>query len=89
MGTGEQTIINVVEGERIDYLLHFVEPFESSADAYMATESVDSTRTKVKWGFAGKMAYPTNLTLVFMSMDKMIGKDFETGLNNLKGILEK
>jgi hypothetical protein len=27
--------------------------------------------------------------LLFMDMDKMIGKDFETGLENLKGILEK
>ncbi|WP_259016964.1 SRPBCC family protein [Emticicia fluvialis] len=89
VGTGEQTIINVVEGQRIDYMLRFIEPFESSANAYMATESVDSTHTKVKWGFSGKMEYPTNLTLVFMSMDQMIGKDFETGLNNLKGILEK
>jgi hypothetical protein len=26
---------------------------------------------------------------LFMSMDKMIGKDFETGLANIKGIVEK
>jgi hypothetical protein len=26
---------------------------------------------------------------LFMSMDKMIGKDFETGLANMKAIVEK
>jgi hypothetical protein len=30
-----------------------------------------------------------NLMLVFMNMDKMLGQDLETGLNNLKRELEK
>ena len=55
----------------------------------MTTESVDSTHTKVKWGFVGRMNYPTNLMLVVMDMNEAIGKDFSTGLSNLKGILEK
>lgn len=89
VGRGEQEIKNIVEGERIDYNLHFIKPFDSSSDAYMATESVDSTHTKVKWGFVGKMAYPTNLMLAFMDMNEAVGKDFATGLSNLKGLLEK
>jgi hypothetical protein len=35
------------------------------------------------------MPYPMNLMLLCMNMDKMIGKDLETGLTNLKGVLEK
>jgi hypothetical protein len=89
VGKGEQEIKNIVDGERVDYNLHFIKPFESSSDAYMITESVDSTHTKVKWGFEGKMAYPTNLMLVVMDMNEAIGKDFSTGLANLKGLLEK
>ena len=84
-----QQIKNIIEGERVDYLLHFIEPFESSDDAYMITESVDSTHTKVKWGFSGKMAYPTNLTLAFMDMEDAVGKDFAAGLTKLKSLLEK
>jgi hypothetical protein len=34
------------------------------------------------------MAYPMNLMLPMMKMDEMIGKDLETGLANLKVILE-
>lgn len=89
VGKGEQEIKNIVEGERVDYNLHFIKPFESSSDAYMATESMDSTHTKVKWGFVGRMAYPTNLMLAFMDMNEAVGKDFATGLSNLKGLLEK
>jgi hypothetical protein len=35
------------------------------------------------------MPYPMNIMLVFMNMDEILGKDLETGLNNLKGVLEK
>lgn len=89
VGQGEQEIKNIVAGERVDYNLHFIKPFESSSDAYMVTESVDSTHTKVKWGFVGRMAYPTNLMLALMDMNEAVGKDFATGLTNLKGLLEK
>ena len=55
----------------------------------MVFEGVSETQTKVKWGFAGKMKYPTNLMLLTMDMEGMIGKDFQDGLNNLKAVLEK
>ena len=88
VGAGEQEIKNIVPGERIDYELRFKEPFESTENAYMSTESVSDSVTKVVWGFDGKMAYPMNLMLLFQSMDEMVGNDFATGLSNLKGILE-
>jgi hypothetical protein len=34
------------------------------------------------------MKYPTNLTLLFMNMEKMVGGDLEKGLENLKTLLE-
>jgi len=89
VGKGEQEIIKIREGERIDYELRFIEPFEANDHAYMITEAVDMEKTKVKWGFNGKMDYPLNLMLVFMDMENMLGKDLETGLQNLKAVLEK
>ena len=62
---------------------------ESKAKAYMTTDSIGTTQTRVTWGFDSAMKYPMNLMLLFMNMDKMIGADFEIGLNNLKAILEK
>ena len=52
-GKGEQKIIKITEGERIDYELHFIEPFESTDFAYLATEAVNDSVTSVKWGFNG------------------------------------
>ena len=89
VGKGEQEIKKITDGERLDFELRFIEPFESNAQAYMTTQAVDSTQTKVKWGFTGRMIYPMNLMLVFMDMDEMIGKDLDTGLSNLKKTQEK
>ncbi len=88
VGRGEQEIVGIVEGERIDYELRFYEPFESSAESYMIVEPVTENQTRVRWGFSGSMPRPMNLMLLFMNMDELIGSDFETGLNNLKQILE-
>jgi hypothetical protein len=89
VGKGEQTIMSITEGERINYDLHFIKPFEGRADAYMTTDPVDENQTKVVWGFTSKMAYPMNIMLLFMNMEKMIGNDLSTGLANLKRILEQ
>ena len=89
VGTGEQEIKKITEGERIDYELRFIKPFESTEKAYMITEATGDNQTKVKWGFSGRMDYPMNLMLLFMNFEELIGNDFETGLNRLKGELEK
>ena len=89
VGTGEQEIIKLADGERLDVELRFLKPFKSTDYAYMITESVSENQTKVMWGFTGKMPYPMNLMLICMNMDKMLGKDLEAGLNNLKAQLEK
>lgn len=89
VGKGEQEIAKITEGERIDFNLHFIKPFDDRATAYMATEALTENETKVKWGIEGKMNYPMNLMLLFMDMNKMIGDDLKIGLNNLKVVLEK
>lgn len=89
VGVGEQEIKKIVEGERIDFELRFKVPFESTDNAYMATEAISPNQTKVKWGFDGKMPYPMNLMLPIMNMEEMLGKDLQDGLNNLKVVLEK
>ncbi len=37
----------------------------------------------------GPLPYVAKVMHVFFNMDRMVGKDFETGLANLKGIAEK
>lgn len=86
VGQGEQEIKEIKEGERISYELRFEKPMKSVAIAYMATAD-DAIGTKVSWGIEGKSPYPWNVMNLFM--DQMIGGDLETGLNNLKAMMEK
>jgi hypothetical protein len=88
-GSGEQEITGINEGKRIDYEIRFYEPMKSTDNAFMSFESINDSVTSVAWGFYGKIKYPMNLSLLFMDMDAMLGKDLEGGLNNLKSILEK
>jgi uncharacterized membrane protein len=89
VGKGEQEIKKITEGERIETEIRFIKPFPSTAPSYMITEEIAPGQTKVRWGFSGRMPYPMNFMRVFMNMEKMIGDDLQTGLNNLKTIVEK
>jgi len=89
VGKGETTIKSIIEGERIDMEIHFIEPFESYSPAYLHTEAIGDTQTKVKWGMSGTMVYPMNAMQLFMSMDKAIGTEYQKSLLNLKGKLEQ
>lgn len=89
MGQGEQEIKAIKEGEQIDYALHFIKPFEGLANSHMSTTATGENATTVKWGFDSKMAYPMNIMLLFMNMDKMMGDQLQVGLDNLKKNLEK
>lgn len=88
VGEGEQEITGIVENIVLESQLRFLKPFKSTSDAYLKVEEVKEG-TKVIWGFSGKNKFPVSIVMLFMNMDKAIGKDFEYGLNKLKGILEK
>ncbi len=88
-GAGEQEIVAISEGERIDFELRFFEPFESSSNAFKTTEAVSENQTRVTWGMYGTMPRPLNLMLLFMNLEEAIGNDYEIGLQNLKMILEE
>ena len=89
VGAGEQEIVAIEENKRIDFDIRFSRPFKSTAKAYMTTDSLTENTTNVTWVFEGKMVYPMNIMLTVVDFDKIIGGDLETGLNNLKNILEK
>ncbi len=89
VGVGEQEIMSIIEGERVDFEIRFFKPFESMSPAYMTTTSISDNQTTVIWGFNGHMDFPSNLMLVFMDFENMIGDDLATGLANLKVELEK
>lgn len=89
VGEGEQEITKIVEGERVESELRFLKPWKSTSDCYMVVKEDGQGQTMVTWGFSGKNKFPMSIMMLFMSMDKMVGKDFEEGLATLKSNLEK
>ena len=89
MGSGEQEITRIVDGERIEFELRFKKPFKATNRGYFSTESVGGSQTKVRWGMTGKSMFPMSLIGLFIDCEKMIGNEFDWGLKQLKSILEK
>lgn len=89
VGQGEQEILSIEEGRKVNTELRFIKPFKSVAQSSMTTEAINENSTKVSWGFEGSMNYPMNAMKLFMNMEKSIGNDFSTGLSNLKALMEK
>jgi hypothetical protein len=89
VGKGEQEIKKIDDGERIDFEIRFLKPFKNTSFAYMITDSLSSNQTRIKWVFEGRMKYPLNIMHLFIDFSKLLGKDIETSLYNLKSLLEK
>jgi hypothetical protein len=89
VGSGEQEITRIVENEVIESQLRFLKPWKSQSDAYLKVKEAGPGETEVTWGFSGKNKFPVSIMMLFMNMDKAVGKDFEEGLASLKDILEK
>lgn len=88
VGEGEQEITKIVDGERIEGELRFYKPWKSTSNCYFVVSEAGEENTKVTWGFSGKNKFPVSIMMLFMNMDKAVGKDFEEGLAALKEQLE-
>jgi hypothetical protein len=86
-GEGEKEITNIIEGKKIETEFRFVKPMAAISQMIMETESLSDNQTKVYWSNRGKLKYPLNLMVPMM--EKMLPKDMDRSLLNLKDILEK
>ncbi len=86
-GEGEQEIKVIAEGKSIETEVRFVRPFAGIAYANMVTESVSDNQTKVSWNNSSTIKYPLNIMVSVI--EKMLAKDMDISLSNLKSILEK
>jgi hypothetical protein len=87
VGVGEQEITNIVKNELVQTQLRFLKPFKSTSNAYLQVIE-EGDCTKVIWGFRGKNKFPVSIMMLFMNIDKQVGKDFESGLQKLKTVIE-
>ncbi len=87
VGEGRMTITGSTPFESVEEKLEFLKPWESTSDVRFSI-APDAAGTKVTWAMDGNNDFMAKVMTVFMSMDAMIGKDFDAGLANLKRVTE-
>jgi uncharacterized protein YndB with AHSA1/START domain len=88
VGSGRMEIVDATTPSNIRIKLDFLKPFEAhnTADFTITPQGGGST---VNWAMHGPAPLMFRVMQMFMSMDKMVGKDFEMGLVNLRKAAEQ
>jgi uncharacterized protein YndB with AHSA1/START domain len=87
VGKGRMEIVDTTAPGSVDIKLDFLKPFKSHSQTRFALAPEGDT-TKVTWTMKGPKTFATKVMGIFTSMDKLVGKDFEKGLAQLKTVAE-
>ena len=87
VGAGLQEITAIEDGKSIDYSVQFFRPMQNNGKIKFEIINLGAESTSVVWIFDSPSKFP--MSLLSPIFKKMLGKDLEKGLINLKGILEK
>jgi uncharacterized protein YndB with AHSA1/START domain len=87
IGAGSATITESKPGELVRQRMDWKEPMEGTSTVDF-TFKPEGAGTLVTWHMYGPQNYVGKVMCLFMSMDKMVGGQFEAGLGNLKAIAE-
>ena len=92
VGSGRMEILESSVASKIVIQLDFLKPFEAhnTAEFTMLPQGDGSNATTdINWQMHGPAPFMSKVMQVFMNVDRMVGKDFEIGLANLKRLTEK
>ena len=87
VGSGRMEILEADSPSLVKIQLDFLKPFEAHNIAEF-TMLPQGDATNLTWAMHGPLVFTAKVMHVFINMDKMIGKDFEAGLANLKRLTE-
>ena len=82
VGQGSMEITSAEPPKKLNLRLDFIKPFEAHNTTEFLLEPRDGG-TDVTWTLMGTNPYMMKVMGIFMNMDKMVGKDFEKGLDKL------
>lgn len=88
MGAGDIEIIESVPNSRVVLRLNMLKPIKATNEVVYELEAVDGG-TEVLWTMEGKQNIVGKVMNVFIDCEKMVGREFERGLANLKLLVEK
>jgi uncharacterized protein YndB with AHSA1/START domain len=87
-GAGRMSIIEADPPGKVTVKVDFLKPVEAHNINQFVLEPAGGT-TVVTWSMHGSNLYMMKLMSIFTDMDKLMGKHFESGLQNLKVAAEK
>jgi len=87
VGEGTLTITESAPTSRVVVEQVFVRPFRGTSTAEFRVEP-GTAQTQVTWSMSGRNNFIGRVFCMIMNMDKMLGKDFEKGLANMKAVVE-
>ncbi len=87
VGQGRMTILDSKTNEKVTCNLENFRPFESVSKVEFELKPQDGG-TSVEWSLTGQKGFGQKAACMFMSMDKLIGDDFDKGLTLLKKQVE-
>jgi len=88
VGAGRQEITAVTPNEKVEANIDFLRPFAAKNRIEFLLKPA-GTGTNLTWAIFGPMPFISRVMSIFISMDKMIGNEFEKGLKQLKTLAEK
>lgn len=87
IGSGRMEISQSTPSSRVFLTLEFFTPFKASNTAEFVL-TPQGNATHVSWAMQGRSPFMSKLMGVVFNFDKMVGKDFEEGLANLRKLAE-
>ncbi|MCB9487688.1 MAG: SRPBCC family protein [Deltaproteobacteria bacterium] len=83
VGEGRMTILESRPTELVRIKLEFLKPFKATNEAKFTFEP-QGDETNVTWAMTGDRNFFMKAMGLFLNMDKMVGPDFEKGLDQLR-----
>jgi hypothetical protein len=87
VGEGRMTLMESRPNDLITIKLEFMKPFAGTNTAQFTFKPVGD-QTVVTWSMDGQLNFITKAFHLVMSMDKMVGGQFEEGLARMKSVAE-
>ena len=87
LGNGQLTIKESYPLEGVKYVMHIDNDFHIDGQLKI-TPNLESESTKITWIYRGNLGNNPVLRYIGLNIDNALGKDLETGLQQLKSLVE-
>lgn len=88
VGEGRMTITGSEPVHKVVVDLNFIKPFESNSITTFQLAGAPGGGTNVTWTMDGRHNFMSKAMCLFVSMDSMVGGDFDKGLAQMKTLAE-